>query len=132
MAEADRWLDWAAEDLVLAEFALSQGIWRQVCFHSQQAVEKAIKGLLDTRRGEHPRAHSLEALLLYDPAVQRELSAWREACRFLDVFYTITRYPDALPGVGPQGEPSGEDAGRAVQAARSIVAEVRVRMGRAK
>jgi hypothetical protein len=34
-----------------------------------------------------------------------------------------------LPGVGPRGEPSREDAGRAVREAKSVVADVR--MGRA-
>jgi HEPN domain-containing protein len=85
--------------------------------------------MLDARRGEHPRAHSLEALLLHDPAVSEELAGWREACRFLDVFYTIARYPDALPGAGPEGEPSTADAERAVRDARDGLADVRTRMG---
>ncbi len=129
MAEADRWLNWAGEDIELAEYALSRGIRRQVCFHSQQAVEKALKGMLDARRGEHPRAHSLEALLLHDPVVRGELARWRNACRFLDAFYTSTRYPDALPGVGPEGEPSQADAERALREARAVLADVRARMG---
>ena len=29
-------------------------------FHAQQAVEKALKGLLDARLGTHPKSHSLE------------------------------------------------------------------------
>jgi HEPN domain-containing protein len=57
------------------------------------------------------------------------LVRWRDACRFLDVFYTITRYPDALPGVGPEGEPSHADAERAVREARDVLADVRTRMG---
>ncbi|HEV8310059.1 MAG TPA: HEPN domain-containing protein [Methylomirabilota bacterium] len=129
MAEADRWLEWAAEDIELADYALSRAIRRQVCFHAQQAVEKALKGMLESRRGEHPRAHSLEALLLHDPAICAELARWRETW-FLDVFYAVTRYPDALPGLGPEGEPSTEDAERALREAKAILGDVRARMGK--
>jgi HEPN domain-containing protein len=132
MTEPGRWLDWAGEDIELAEYALSRGLRRQACFHSQQAVEKALKGMLDAHRGEHPRVHSLEALLLHDSRVRDELAGWREACRFLDVFYTISRYPDALPGVGPEGEPSQGDAERAVREATAVLADVRTRMGRGR
>jgi HEPN domain-containing protein len=99
-----------------------------VCFHSQQAVEKALKAILDARRGE--RAHSLEALLLHDPGVRDELARWRDACRYLDVFYAMTRYPDALPGAGSEGDPSPEDAERALREAKAVLADVRVRMGK--
>jgi HEPN domain-containing protein len=129
MTEPGRWLDWAGEDIELAEYALSRGLWRQACFHSQQAAEKALKGMLNARRGEHPRVHSLEALLLHDPTLHEELAGRREACRYLDVFYTVARYPDALPGVGPEGEPSQADAERAVREARDLLADVRARMG---
>jgi HEPN domain-containing protein len=129
MTEPERWLDWAGEDIELAGYALSRGLWRQACFHSQQAVEKALKGLLDARRGEHPRVHSLEALLLHDPTIQEELAGWRDACRFLDLFYTLARYLDALPGIGPEGEPSQAEAERAVREAGSVLGDVRTRMG---
>jgi HEPN domain-containing protein len=40
------WLAFATEDLQMAELALREGIYNQVCFHSQQCVEKCLKGLL--------------------------------------------------------------------------------------
>ncbi|MGH7263418.1 MAG: HEPN domain-containing protein [Candidatus Rokuibacteriota bacterium] len=127
MAEATRWLDWAGEDLELAEYAFTRGIWRQACCHSQQVVEKTLKGILDARRGDHPRGHSLEALLLHDPQVRTELAQWRDACRFLDVFYAVTRYPDALPGLVPEDQPSQADAERAVREAKAVLTDVRGR-----
>ncbi len=129
MGEAERWLEWAGEDIVLAEFALSRGIFRQTCFHAQQAVEKVLKALLTVRRGGYPRGHSLEALLLHDPSVQEELRHWRAACRSLDVFYTATRYPDALPGLLPGGDPMEAEAVRALEDARAIVNDIRGRIG---
>lgn len=43
---AERWLTFAHEDLKVAGILLSEQIYNQVCFHSQQAVEKALKCLL--------------------------------------------------------------------------------------
>jgi HEPN domain-containing protein len=42
--ESERWLQFAREDLQVAELALAASIDNQVCFHSQQCAEKAIKG----------------------------------------------------------------------------------------
>ncbi|MFO7541160.1 MAG: HEPN domain-containing protein [Chloroflexota bacterium] len=35
------WLRFASEDLQIAEFALEEQIYNQVCFHSQQCAEKS-------------------------------------------------------------------------------------------
>jgi HEPN domain-containing protein len=43
----ERWLSFARQDLRVAELALSEDIFNQVCFHAQQCVEKAIKGWLE-------------------------------------------------------------------------------------
>jgi HEPN domain-containing protein len=40
------WFNFALEDLRVAEWTLSEGIHNQTCFHSQQRVEKVIKGVL--------------------------------------------------------------------------------------
>ena len=128
-SEAERWLAFADEDIKMAELALSEGIFRQTCFHSQQAAEKALKGLLVARLGTHPKGHSLEQLLLYDSATQKELEGWREACRSLDRFYIPTRYADALPGLLPTGEPTRTDAEEALRDAKAIVAEIRRKIG---
>lgn len=129
-SDAERWLELANEDLVMADYALSQGIFRQTCFHSQQAVEKALKGFLYPRKGTYPRSHSLEQLLLYDPATHGELRKWQAQCRNLDLFYIPTRYADALPGLLPTGEPTPEDAQGALRDAKAMVAEIQGKMGR--
>jgi HEPN domain-containing protein len=40
--DSERWLQFAREDLQMAELALQADILNQVCFHSQQGAEKAI------------------------------------------------------------------------------------------
>jgi HEPN domain-containing protein len=54
----------ARQDLAVAELIASSELaarWA-ACFHAQQAVEKALKGLLVTRRVDFPKLHSLERL----------------------------------------------------------------------
>lgn len=65
--------------------------------------------------------------MLHDPQVRTELAQWRDACRFLDVFYAVTRYPDALPGLVPEDQPSQADAERAVREAKAVLTDVRGR-----
>jgi len=120
MSEAiNRWLAFAREDLRMAELALAESIFNQVCFHAQQCVEKAIKGWLEQQGQAPPRTHrmaDLLALLPYD--LMGELS---DELRLLDRFYIPTRYPDALPGMLPGGMPTQRDAEEALDLARSAL-----------
>ena len=127
--EGERWLELADEDIEMADYALSRSIFRQTCFHAQQAVEKALKGLLDARLGTHPKSHSLEQMLFYDAGIHNELRKWQTPCRNLDRFYIPTRYADALPGLLPAGGPTKLDARNALKDAKAIVAEIREKIG---
>jgi HEPN domain-containing protein len=40
MCDGDRWLAFAKEDLRIAELAMNEALYNQVCFHSEQCVEK--------------------------------------------------------------------------------------------
>jgi HEPN domain-containing protein len=117
----------ASEDIATAEYAVSREIFRQACFHAQQATEEALKGFLTARTGTHPRGHNLERLLLADAKVHAELRAWRGPCQDLDQYYLATRYADAVPEHGD--EPTREEAEKAVGDAKGIVADVRRRLG---
>lgn len=118
-----RWLQLADEDLVMAKLAFDQGIYRQACFHPQQAVEKALKAFLLVRRGTYAKSHSL--LLLFDTT--NELRDWRDRFRLLDQFYLPTRYADALPH-GVWEEISADDAEKALAIAKGLAA-VRGKLG---
>lgn len=125
--EGERWLKLAGEDIIMAEYAVSKGIFRQACFHAQQAVEKALKAVLVVRVGSHPRGHSLEQLLLFDAAGSEDLQTWQSHCRDLDQYYLVTRYADAIPA--DDTGPTREDAEKSVEAAKAILADIRLKLG---
>jgi HEPN domain-containing protein len=121
-AARDPWLTFAREDLRMAELALSDGIFNQVCFHAQQCVEKAIKAYLDRQGQVPPRTHRMADLLrLLPPPL---LSGLRADLLLLDRFYIPTRYPDALPGMLPEGAPSRADAQEALDLAHRAMSQI--------
>jgi HEPN domain-containing protein len=57
------WLSRARSDLILAK-AAGVGIYLEdLCFHAQQAAEKAVKALLIRQRVDFPYVHDLAELL---------------------------------------------------------------------
>ena len=46
MTAQDRWIQFAKEDFILAKAAFEKEIFNQVCFHSQQAIEKSLKAFI--------------------------------------------------------------------------------------
>lgn len=121
-AQAERWLQFAREDLRVAELAMPAGIYNQVCFHAQQCAEKAVKGLLAHQGTTPPRTHQLADLLdLLAPNPLAELSL---ELQLLDRFYIPTRYPDALPGALPEGLPDEEDAQEALEVAQQVLTTI--------
>ncbi len=115
-----RWQYFARQDLQMAELALSEGIFNQVCFHSQQCVEKCLKGLLAGLGQKIPRIHSIVDLLrLLPEARQREcIGDLQESLEMMDIYYIPTRYPEALPGSLADGPAEREDALAAIATAR--------------
>lgn len=116
-----RWLYFAHQDLQMAELALNEGIYNQVCFHSQQCVEKCLKGLLAGMGHKIPRTHSIVDLLRVLQNIHRDecIDDLREAMELMDIYYIPTRYPEALPGSLADGMPEREDALTAITTARA-------------
>jgi len=118
----ERWLAFAREDLRMAELALAEGIFSQACFHAQQCAEKAIKGYLEQQKHSPPRTHRMADLLPLLPAgLMGELE---NSLRLLDRFYIPTRYPDAFPGMLPEGLPGRQDAEETLAVARRALAHI--------
>ncbi len=116
MNQAQDWFNLAEEDRRIAELALLEQLYNQVCFHAQQGVEKLLKGFLKSGSRGIPRTHSLVEILSHCVAVDGKLQDIRDDCEKLQAYYIVTRYPDALPGSLPEGLPTRQDAVEALDA----------------
>jgi HEPN domain-containing protein len=116
-----RWQYFAHQDLQMAELALNEDIYNQVCFHSQQCVEKCLKGLLAGLGQKTPRTHSIVDLLRILQNIQQTecIDDLRESMELMDIYYIPTRYPEALPGSLAEGMPELDDALTAISTARA-------------
>jgi HEPN domain-containing protein len=118
----ERWLEFSRQDLVMAELALKEGIYNQVCFHCQQCVEKCLKGILANQGEKSPRTHSIVDLIgLLPPGYLTDL---RDVMGQMDIYYIPTRYPDTLPGALPEGLPGKEEAEEAIAVARALLSRL--------
>ena len=125
---ARRWLAFADEDLRMAELALEEALWNQVCFHAHQCAEKSLKALAAERGESPPRTHRLTDLLtLLEGPVSEELA---DGLRSVESFYIPTRYPDALPGSLSETLPGEQEAHEAIAIARKVLDTVRRVEGR--
>jgi len=116
--ETTHWLAFANEDLRIAELALKEEIYNQVCFHAQQCVEKSIKASI-LAQGTIPRRSHAIVDLLHDLSVSW-LADLADELQKLDLFYIPTRYPDTLPGMLPDGPPSFVEAESVLILARQV------------
>lgn len=109
------WLRLARGDLALARAEVPDVPPELLCFHAQQAAEKAIKAVLLAEGIPFPRIHNLHRLLdlleeqaLPVPAEVREAGA-------LTLYAVLTRYPFPEEPVSP------EELGRALLRADAVV-----------
>jgi HEPN domain-containing protein len=120
MSEAGRWLTFAREDLRVADLVLREGIYNQACFHAQQCVEKVLKALITHyHTNAPPRTHDITDLLKLLPSDL--IGDLRDDLIKVDDYYIPTRYPDALPGMLPEGLPDEQDAKKTVDLARVLL-----------
>lgn len=109
----------ASQDILFAEAGLRDGFYSHVCYLSQQAVEKAMKGYLVFQGKDYPKTHGLVTphRLMDIDWLDSHLSALKK----LSDFYVPLRYPDAFPGSLPEGLPDKETAAKALKWAEEIV-----------
>lgn len=118
----NRWLAFAHDDLRMARLARDEGLFNQVCFHAQQAVEKMLKGMIAADAQVPPKTHKIADLL---PLVANApIAAFKQELILLDRHYIPTRYPEQLPGMLPEGMPDEEDAHQALQTAERLWSKV--------
>jgi HEPN domain-containing protein len=116
LAEAERWLTYAAEDLHAAESALCEAHLapRHRCTFAQQAAEKALKAALVSLGIDPPRTHNLQLLADLLP-VQWGVSSLEVDFASLSMWAVESRYPGDWP------ESTDTDAEAAVSAARAVL-----------
>ena len=95
---AKTWLDYARKDFELASIeSPPEGVLDLLCFHAQQAAEKALKAVLILHSGAAPRTHDIAILLERIEAFSVIPPDVRRASR-LNEYAVWTRYPgDAEP-----------------------------------
>lgn len=124
LEEVERWLDFAEEGLRTAEALLGrEDVPRQVCFHAQQAAEKAIKSIFVFLQTEFQYTHDLDRLLELVP------DGWSLKEEFTDLsgltfWATRGRYP------GSPREATDEEATTAAEQAREVYERTREDLAR--
>lgn len=114
------WLAHAVRDLAAGERLLAPPAFpAEAAFHAQQAIAKALKGLLAWHNLPFARTHDLDAVLEQCASLVPEVLAFRHAVAPLTRYGVETRYPGAEP------MPSEEEAQAALELAHTVVAFVR-------
>jgi len=114
--ETEEWLKIAQEDLDAAKCLLNEGLYRMVCYHCQQAVEKVLKAILTEQEVDFKRTHNIIDLKNAVLSTGYETEISEEDAVFLNSIYRA-RYPAAL-GLLPSGEPRRTDAEKALEIAK--------------
>ncbi len=120
----EEWLARAKEDLdVATEIITREHLTNMVAFHSQQAVEKTLKGIVEEFEIGFVKTHNLERLLGI-VTKKMKLDVDLNLIKKLDEVYISTRYPSDL-GLLPVGKPSIQYATELYDFANMIYRDVR-------
>lgn len=108
-SEAQRWLRLADEDTRVARLCLAAApaALASAAFHTQQAVEKALKGLLLLAEVRFGKTHDLDRLTALAAPAYPELAGLFEAVRPLTVWGIAFRYPS--PGDVEEAAPDSAE-----------------------
>ncbi len=117
------WRAKAEEDMAVARLLITQErrLYAAAVYHCQQAAEKMLKAWLTHRGVGFPKTHDLELLLHLCHQSGAQFVNLEQAVRELTPLATEFRYP------GDADAPLPEDAGRALQLAENVFAEVGTR-----
>ena len=124
----DFWLRQADGDLVIARARLAGLLPEHRLFHAQQAVEKALKGVLVARNLPYPRTHNIRLLL---DQLRENGVAFPEAVKFAGAFSeyeAVARHPEH--GAIPARAVSEEGCETAASVAAEVVEWAKNEIGR--
>jgi HEPN domain-containing protein len=123
-AVTSEWLSRAADDLKAAEVLTAQpDLTNVVAFHAQQAVEKALKAVVEEQELGRMKTHSLTRLYEMVEPFFPEIVDWDMLDR-LEAVYVEARYPGDL-GLLPYGKPDRDEAVAFYEFAARVVGAIR-------
>lgn len=110
------WLRYAVSDLEIARITQSPQkiLLEGLCFHAQQAAEKALKAVLITHAIPFPRTHNITMLIDLLPQ-NISLPSEVEAAAILTDYAVLTRYPGNLEPI------TEEEYHEAVRLAEAVI-----------
>jgi len=119
--EASLWLQYARENLQVAQMTLQAGLLNPSLQNAQQAVEKALKAVQVHRNMAAKRTHSIRDLRrdLAQAGVATGLT--EDDSELLDSIYVCSKYP--LDSVLPESAPDPAVCQRCVELARDVLAK---------
>ena len=104
---AIEWLKSVYSDLLTIEQIIGdEFLTHIVAFHSQQAIEKSLKSILEFQTKNVPKIHKLQTLI---DSINLNLNVNDEVIQLLDKLYIDSRYPGDF-GLLPYGKPTLKDA----------------------
>ena len=113
------WMKQAQRDLLHAKMDLKEGFYEWACFSAQQAAEKALKAVYQSR-GEVAWGHSVKELL---EGLQEilDIKTLLEGAKILDKYYIPARYPNVFVTGAPMDYFTEKEAREAVGYAEQII-----------
>ena len=105
--QAIEWLKAASDDLDNISYIINvENLTNIVAFHSQQAIEKSFKALIEYKKISFIKTHNLEKL--YNN-IEKFIDIDYEQLELINELYIDSRYPGDM-GLLPNGKPTLEDA----------------------
>ncbi len=113
------WMKQAQRDLLHAKMDLKEGFYEWACFSAQQAAEKALKAVYQSR-GEVAWGHSVKELL---EGLREflDIIPLLEGAKILDKYYIPARYPNGFVTGAPMDYFTEKEAREAVGYAEQII-----------
>jgi HEPN domain-containing protein len=124
--EALRWLSTGQDDLDTARILKQNQKHAHACFHAQQAVEKAIKGVwyfYDQDPWDHSIVKLINELKEFNADAFLLLNKFADDAKKLDRLYIPTRYPNGLPDITPDLAYSEDDSDSSINTVEKILKE---------
>jgi len=105
--QALQWIKAANDDLDNISYIIKvEHLTNIVAFHSQQAIEKSFKALIEYKKIEFIKTHNLEKLY---KKLEDIIEVDYESLEFINELYIDSRYPGDM-GLLPYGKPTIDDA----------------------